>query len=886
MALASGTKLGPYEILAPLGAGGMGEVYRARDTRLERIVAIKVLPQEFSNDSELKQRFEREARSISSLNHPHICTLYDVGHQDGIDYLVMEYIEGESLAQRLTKGPLPTEQLLKIGIQISEALDAAHRHGIIHRDLKPGNVMLTKGGTKLLDFGLAKPTAPLKAAAATGAPTFAGTLSPITRKGYITGTLEYMSPEQVEGKEADSRSDMFALGAVLYEMATGKRAFQGKSSISVASAILEKEPEPISKFQPMSPPGLEHVIKTCLAKDAEERWQSAADVGRELHWIAGSGSGAGLPRPIVRSRKMRERAVWMFAAAMLALLAAYLGWKGGSNSANGARLHMTVTLPQGTVLVRNSTQPVAIAPDGTTIVYSASNEGHKTQLYLRKLDSFESRAIPGAEEGMAPFFSPDGEWVGFVTTDDKLRKVALRGGSSVLSDTAISIGGSWADDGTVYFVKSFASGIYAVPGGGGQPRQITQTGSNGDDRVHLWPAVLPHNSGLIFTVWNGKSFNEARIEGISFKTGKRKVLVENGTDAHYLSSGHIAYGRDGNLFVAGFDPERLELTSSPVPATEGVMMGAANGDAVFGVSQNGTLVFEPGTFTSFPRNLQWIDRKGISTNINAEVRPYASPTLSPDGKRIALTLMSSTFDVWLYDLERETLTKFSFGGDDYRPRWSPDGKMLAYDSSKTGRQQVFVKPVNGSGSERMVTDGPESKELFDWTADNREVIFGRENKETGWDVYAAPIEGNHQPRRLVEGPFNQIQAHVSPDGKWLAYVSDESEQQEVFVQALDDPSTRVQISREGGFEPRWARTGRELFYLSQNKIMSVTFAAGRNLSPGKPTLLFEDKREWNGYDVGRNDRFVVSRDAELKGTGTQINVVLNWFDEIKAGAKK
>jgi eukaryotic-like serine/threonine-protein kinase len=762
MALASGTKLGPYEILAPLGAGGMGEVYRGRDTRLERIVAIKVLPQEFSNDSELKQRFEREARSISSLNHPHICTLYDVGHQDGIDYLVMEYIEGESLAQRLTKGPLPTEQLLKIGIHISEALDAAHRHGIIHRDLKPGNVMLTKGGTKLLDFGLAKPTAPLKAAAATGAPTFAGTLSPITRKGYITGTLEYMSPEQVEGKEAD----------------------------------------------------------------AEERWQSAADVGRELHWIAGSGSGAGLPRPIVRSRKMRERAVWMFAAAMLALLAAYLGWKGGSNSANGD-LHMTVTLPQGTVLVRNSTQPVAISPDGTTIVYSASNEGHKTQLYLRKLDSFESRAIPGAEEGMAPFFSPDGEWVGFVTTDDKLRKVALRGGSSVLSDTAISIGGSWADDGTVYFVKSFASGIYAVPVGGGQPRQITQTGSNGDDRVHLWPAVLPHNSGLIFTVWNGKSFNEARIEGISFKTGKRKVLVENGTDAHYLSSGHIAYGRDGNLFVAGFDPERLELTSSPVPATEGVMMGAANGDAVFGVSQNGTLVFEPGTFTSFPRNLQWIDRKGISTNINAEVRPYASPTLSPDGKRIALTLMSSTFDVWLYDLERETLTKFSFGGDDYRPRWSPDGKMLAYDSSKTGRQQVFVKPVNGSGSERMVTDGPESKELFDWTADNREVIFGRENKETGWDVYAAPIEGNHQPRRLVEGPFNQIQAHVSPDGKWLAYVSDESGQQEVFVQALDDPSTRVQISREGGFEPRWARTGRELFYLSQNKIMSVDLCRGQ-----------------------------------------------------------
>jgi serine/threonine protein kinase len=881
MGLASGTKLGPYEIVAPMGAGGMGEVYRARDTRLERIVAVKVLSQGFSEDTEFKQRFEREARAISSLNHPNICTLYDVGHQDGTDYLVMEHIDGESLSQRLSKGPLSIEQLLRIGIQISEALEAAHRHGIIHRDLKPGNVMLTKAGAKLLDFGLAKPIAPLKAVAATNAPTFSAALSPITRQGYITGTLEYMSPEQIEGKEADARSDIFALGAVLYEMATGKRAFQGKSSISVASAILEKDPEPISNVQPMSPPALEHVIKTCLEKDAEERWQNAGDVGRELSWIEQSGSGAGLPISVVRSRKKRDRAGWI-AAAMLGLLAAYLGWRGALNGGTAAPLRMTITLPPKITLLGNSTQPLAISPDGSTIVYSAIDDNQKTQLYLRKLNSFESTPIPGSENGMEPFFSPDGEWVGFVTPDDKLKKVSLRGGSSILADPAISIGGAWADNGTIYFIKTFASGIYAIPAEGGEATQVTHTntGTKADDRAHLWPSVLPHNSGLIFTVWSGKSFNETRIEGISFKTGKRKVLLENGTDAHYLSSGHIAYGRDGTLFIAGFDPDRMEVTSPPTPVIQGVMMGASNGDAVFGVSQNGTLVFEPGSFASVRRNLVWMDHKGNAKSITADVKPFSSPAVSPDGRRIALTLMASTFDVWVYDLERDALTKFSFGADDYRPRWSRDGKMVAYDSSKTGHQEVFVKQANGSGPERKITEGPENKALYDWTVDNREVIFGRENKDSGWDIYAALIEGNHQVRPLVQGPFNQDDARVSPDGRWLAYVSDESGQHEVFVQGMDDPNTRIQISIEGGTWPRWARSGRELFYISGSKVMAVTLGLGKNLTPSKPIFLFEDKIRWDSYDVGRNDNFVVARNAQVQGSGTQINVVLNWFEEL------
>jgi len=685
MAIQAGTKFGPYEILDPLGAGGMGEVYRARDTRLERIVAIKILPDQFSSDPELKQRFEREAKTISSLNHPHICTLYDVGHQDGIDYLVMEYIEGESLSQRLAKGSLATDQMLKIGIQIAEALDNAHRHGITHRDLKPGNIMMAKSGAKLLDFGLAKPTKAITAARDSDAATRSRAAHPITRQGHIAGTLEYMSPEQIEGKKADPRSDIFALGAVLYEMATGKRAFEGKSTISVASAILEKDPEPISKIQPMSPPALEHVVKTCLAKEPDERWQSAADVGRELRWISESGSKAGEPPPVISRRKRRERALWIAGAVVMVLAAAYAGWQAGLRLRPASPLHLAVTLPANTTLVNDSTQPIAISPDGTAIVYSAYREDGKMQLYLRRLDSFESTPIAGTEGGRCPFFSPNGEWVGFVA-DFELKKVSLRGGGSViLSEGAGPVGGTWAMDDTIYYLKSFTSGIYAISAGGGQPRQVTRPGSEGDDRVHLWPNLLPGGRGLVFTVWTGKSFQDARIEGLSLQTGKRKRLLEGGTDARYLPNGYLAYGHNGTLFVIAFDPEQMEIKGSPLPVIEGVMSGSSNGDVVFAASQTGTIAFQPGTFTSFQRNLLWMDRGGKATNITEEVRPYSSPALSPDGKRIALTLQSSTFDAWVYDLDRDTLTKVSFGGDDYRPRWSPDGKMLAYNSSKSGQ---------------------------------------------------------------------------------------------------------------------------------------------------------------------------------------------------------
>jgi serine/threonine protein kinase len=883
MPLAPGTKLGPYEIVSPLGAGGMGEVYRARDTRLDRDVAIKVLLTNLASDPSLKQRLEREAKAVSKLSHPHICTLHDIGHQDGIDFIVMELVEGESLEQRLLKGPLPADQVIRYAAQIADALAKAHKRGFTHRDLKPANIMLAKSGAKLMDFGLAKQSGPSPLATALTEMTV--DQAKLTGEGTIVGTFQYMAPEQLEGKEADARTDIFALGEVIYEMATGKPAFSGKSRASLIAAILTLDPPSISELQPLAPATLERVVRKCLAKDPDDRWQSASDLASELTWMLTVGSQTGVAAPVIIQPKPHERAIWIGAAVVVTLLALYLGWHIGYGEHPSTPVHLSVTLPLRKALPNTSFRPLAISPDGSAVVYAAYGDDRKTQLYLRKLGNFESTPIPGTEGARSPFFSPNGEWLGFTSDEAKLKKMLLRGGSAVVVTDA-AFGGSWASDDTIYYVKSFTSGIYSVSAGGGQPKQVTQPGSTPDDRAHGWPSVLPDNSGLIFTVWTGKTFNEARIEGLSFATGKRKVLIEGATGGRYLPGGYLAYARNGVLFVVGFDPKRLEVKGTPVPAIEGIMTGASNGDAVFAVSKTGTLAFQPGTLTSYPRTLVWMDRSGKTTNITDEIKPYAAPAVSPDGKRIALTLQGSTFDVWVDDLERGTFTKVTFGGDDYLPRWSPDGKMLAYSSSKSGQMQVYVKHGILQGEETTVTDGPDTKALWDWTPDGREIIFGRQNKDTGWDLYAVAVEGDHKARPLVVAPFEQGRARVSPDGKWLAYVSDESGQGEVFVQAMSDPNTRTQISSEGGTEPRWAHSSNDLLFRSKDRLMSVKFAPGGGLNPGKPVMMFEDKAEWLGYDVAPDGRLVVARDASDKAPATQINVVLHWFDELTQGQPK
>jgi Tol biopolymer transport system component len=879
MAIAPGTKLGPYEIIAPLGAGGMGEVYRAHDSRLDRDVAIKVLPEHLMSDASLRLRFEREAKAICKLSHPNICTLHDIGNQDGIDFLVMELIEGETLELRLARGPLSSEQTLKFSAQIAEALAKAHSNGIVHRDLKPSNVMLTKSGAKLMDFGLAKQSE-IATFAAMAMTEMTKDDARLTGEGTLIGTFQYMSPEQLEGKTADARSDIFALGELAYEMATGKQAFAAKSRASLIAAILTNDPPPMSQVQPMTPPALERVVKRCLSKDPEERWQSASDLASELNWILAGGSQSGYSPSVVAPRAQKKW-IGLAAAAALALVAALAGWFLGKSKHEVATAYLSIAIPDNKRVGIGSTLPVAISPDGGTIVYAALGEDRSVQLYQRKLNSYDVNPIASTEGAISATFSPDGEWLAF-TSNEVLKKVSLRGGSAtVLSNEASPLGLAWSKDDTVYFVKSFTSGIYAVPASGGPAKKVTPPESTSEGRVQVWPSLLPDESGLIFTTWTGKSFNDARIESVNFKTGNRKTILEGGTCARYVKSGHLLFARNGTLYAVPFNVKDLTLSGSAIPVLEGLRMGAANGDADFDVSNNGTLVYAPGGFHSFQRNLVWMDRTGKVTKVKDDIQAYATPSLSPDGSKIALTLETSSFDVWVYDLKREVLTKASFGADDYRPHISPDGKMLAYDSSKTGHQQLFLKHGIFEGAETTLTTGPENKELYGWTPDGRELIFGMQSKDTALDVYAVSIDGEHKVRSLIAAPYNQRDATLSPDGKLLAYVSDESGQNEVFVVSTVDESSRAQISTEGGKQPRWSKSGSELVFLAKDKVLSVKFTNGSVLNPTKPILLFEDKTDWTGFDVAADGRLIVARDAQDAKSGTQLNVVLNWVESLR-----
>ncbi len=686
MPLAPGTQLGPYEIGAPLGAGGMSEVYRARDTRLERSVAIKILPAQFSSDPVRKQRFEREAKTISSLNHPHICVLYDVGSQDGLDYLVMECVEGETLAKRLEKGPLPLEQVLKYGTQIADALDKAHRTGVVHRDLKPGNIMLTASGAKLLDFGLAKAAPPLAAGATLTAA--ATRTTQVTQEGTIVGTFQYMSPEQVEGNEVDARSDIFSFGSVLYEMVTGRRAFQGKSQLSVASAILEKDPEPLSTLQPLTPPALDRTIRACLAKDPEDRWQTARDLLLELKWIAEAGSQAGIPPPVVSHRKLRERLTQIAAAIMtLAAIAFAIGFVlRAPKSAQPMRLNAEIGVDASLFTILG---PSAIlSPDGTRLAFVASSADQKQRLYFRSLDQLQASVLPGTENVRNPFFSPNGEWIGFFA-DGKLKKISAQGGAVVtLCDAADDRGGSWSEDGTIVFTRGAGSGLSKISSAGGSPEQLT-TLNQASEHTHRWSQVLPGGKTVLFTanVLLG-SFERADIVAYTMSTGQRKTVLHGGFYGRYVPTGHLVYMHENTLFAVPFDAKRLEVTGQPAPILEGVVTNANTGGAQFSFSEAGNLVYVPGRSSAVLGSIYWMERDGKFRPLRESPAGYLNPAFSPDGKRLAMEIFDGkNNDIWVYELGRDTLTRLTFASEASRvPVWTPDGQRITPSGRPTDRE--------------------------------------------------------------------------------------------------------------------------------------------------------------------------------------------------------
>jgi eukaryotic-like serine/threonine-protein kinase len=886
MALTAGAKLGPYEIVGPIGAGGMGEVYRAKDTRLERTVAIKILPAQFSADPVRKQRFEREAKTISSLNHPNICVLYDIGHQDGTDYLVMECVEGETLAKRLEKGPLPLEQVLKYGAQIAAALDKAHRSVVVHRDLKPGNIMLTPSGAKLLDFGLAKPAAPVLSGATLTAAT---PRAPMTGEGTIVGTFQYMSPEQVEGKELDGRSDIFSLGAVLYEMLTGRRAFEGKSQLSVASAILEKEPAPISDTKPLTPPVLDHVIRKCLAKSADERWQSASDLASELKWISEAGRSSGMHAAVIAHKGRGSWAYALPAVAAVFALAGLLLWR-GRNTRDESVVRLTITRPEAEPISVSFGPALALSPDGRRIVFVVAH-GANTQLLVRDLSSFDGKLIPGTEGATTPFFSPDGEWLAFMAPG-RIKKMPVNGGAAIdVTDVASSIGstigGTWLADGTIVFNSGMTAGLVRVPASGGKAEAVSRP----DDRKGIdwewWPEALP-GGDVLFTKRSGEGPGESSIAVVSLKTGKCKTVVEKGEYAHYAPGGRIVFLQNGVLLAVPFDERKMEVTGPAEPVLEGVQYMPSS-YAQFAIAANGTLAYIPGAANYLNNTLVTIDRSGREEALKAPPRGFEDMDLSPDGKRLAMTVIGGQqWNVWIYDLQQGSLNRLTFEGDNRDPMWSADGKWVIYGSTRNGRRGLYRKPVSGTGGEEQLLDSPRQLFPASVTSDGKYLIYDSGAWEDTAAIYALPLHGERKPQVLLK-QRSLANGKVSPSGKWIAYESAESGRTEIYVRRFSAGAEKWQVSTEGGNHALWSRDGGELYFRSSGPkgtmVMSTTIGKGEEFTFSPPRAVFQfGCVEAGAHDYGvmsNGQKIVCIKEPEAETKATQVNVVLNWALELK-----
>jgi Tol biopolymer transport system component len=824
MALTPGTKLGPYEIQSPLGAGGMGEVYRALDTRLDRTVAVKVLASHLSSSPELKQRMEREGRAISSLNHPNICQLYDIGSQNGADYMVMEFLEGETLAERLKKGPLPLTEVFKIGIAVAEALAVAHRHGIVHRDLKPGNIMLTAGGAKLMDFGLAKPLGTPAASSGSGSapPSFTAAatmsgpspLSPLTTAGSIVGTIQYMSPEQIEGKEADARSDIFAFGAVLYEMVAGKRPFSGKSQISLASSILESDPEPVSAVKPQTPPAFEHVVTTCLQKNPEERYLAAHDVKLELQWIASDRSAAAAPAAaeVLQGTSLREKVGWGAALLVAIALGAATGFFLHRPAQSMQAIRTVIDPPAKTTLnlIGDSAGPPVLSPDGASIAFAATGADGKTAIWVRPMNLLDAHVLPGTENAIFPFWSPDSRSLGFFA-DNKLKTIDLNGGSAqVLADAPFGRGGAWGSGGVILFSPGTQAALMRVSASGGTPVPVTRIETT-LHTSHRWPFFLPDGKHFLYLAINhdpSKAANDTVFYG-SLDGSENRELLRSQSNPVY-GSGYLLFARGDQLMGQPFDPATGRMSEEPQSVAKGVANDISTWHMDASASGDGLLVFASGGTGDW--QLLWMDRAGKQLSPVADkLTNLQSARLSPQGDRIALQIDTGLNDLWVLELARGIKTRLTFGPvANSFPVWSPDGKWIAYTSDRNGHSNLTRKPSDGSGAEELLLTDDQIDVASDWSRDGKYLIYSRGMAVGDAGIWALPLEGERKPWQILpRGTF----AHLSPDGRWLAYTSDESGGPEVYVVPFRGGQGKWQVSANGGQSPQWSKDGKELYYI-------------------------------------------------------------------------
>jgi Tol biopolymer transport system component len=888
MGLTPGTRLGPYQIVSLLGSGGMGEVYQARDTRLDRSVAIKVLPSRVAADTVARERFEREARTIGALNHPNICVLHDIGHDGDVDFLVMEHLTGESLADRLKKGPLPIEQVLQYGIEIADALDRAHRAGIVHRDLKPGNIMLTRGGAagathiKLLDFGLAKLAGPVLAAGGVSQ-AFTGEQRELTGAGTIVGTVQYMAPEQLEGQEADGRADIFALGAVLYEMATGRKAFAGKSQVSVIAAILEHHPAPLSALQPLAPVAFEHIVATCLAKSPDDRWQTARDVARELKWIAAHPTA---PPTSIAPRRGRWR--WGIAAAALSALvlaAAYIGVRlaPASEPAQVMRFEIPTT-PMPTAL------NLAVSPDGRRVAFVAAEPGTNSAfLYVRPIDAVEAQKLPGTDNAALPFWAPDSRHIGFAA-QRVLKQIDIAGGppQTVADIGGVNFGGgAWNADNVIIF-SAVPGSLKRVSASGGAPVMLTTLDAAAGELLHASPAFLPDGRHFLFLAGGASPAQRAIKVGALDAPSLQEVLRAN-SNAIYAPPGYLLFNRDGTLMAQRFDADALALSGEPVRIAEAIASNPQLGRAAVAVSDTGLLVYRAGSAFE-PTRLTWFDRRGARLGEVDKPAVYRGLGLSPDGKFLAVHIHQepSGGDVWIIDLQRGTSTRFTFNAHNFAPSWTRDGQSILFTSDKEGPQNLYRKAASGAGGEAMAYGNGISAFVEDITKNGEWMVYGAPGGTTGLDVFRIPLTRKGEPERLVSSPFFDGLSKLSPDERWLAYESDESGRREIYAQPYPKGTAKYQISTDGGRYVKWSPRGNEIFYLKEDGTLMAADVRteGTALVVGTPKVLFNANpilANHRGsaldipYDVTADgQRFIVNERLSNSVQQFPLTVVVNW----------
>jgi eukaryotic-like serine/threonine-protein kinase len=913
-----GRRLSEYEIQEWIGAGGMGEVYRARDVKLGRDVAIKMLPAFLAGSPDRAERFKREAKILATLNHPHIGAIYALEESDGILGLVLELVEGPTLADRLNQGPLAVPDALQVARQTADALDAAHKKGIVHRDLKPANIKLSStGAVKVLDFGLAKAAAERTDLKVTG-----HSAGDLTREGVVLGTVSYMSPEQARGLPVDFRTDVWAFGCVLYETLTGRRPFRGESVAECFAAILEREPD-WTAFPATTPPGVVALLQRCLVKDAGGRLAIIDEARRELDRALVRRSRARMLAAHAASLARRVPRVAYVAALVAAAIAVGAGVR-AVRQMTARPQQVEIGLATDEFIAPTHSSELALSPDGAWIAYASMKEmgamsgmgpaggapamndsmplmSMSEQIYVRRVAEDRARPVGGAI-GSAPFFSPDGKWLGFWhAPSGTLRKVALSGGAPVRICAAISgiAGGTWGPDDTIVFAWF---DLFSVPAAGGTPKVLLKVDEQRGERFYRHPFFLPSGKALLFTIGMADtySYDDANIAVLSLATGEKKILIEGGSSARYSPSGHLIYARGGKLLAVPFDANKLQITGEPFPVVDGVFMSANTGMAAYAISTDGRLLYAAGPVERGLRVPVWVDRKGQATGLPLAPRSYLHPKLSPDERELAIEVEGASHDIFTYDFARATFTKMSFDGASHWPLWTPDGRRLTYRSWKTGTMTMWWMPADRSGEPEILTKVGSMQSPESWTPDGRTLAFTQmDDPERGSDIYTLSIGGNRTPQALIRTKFSEGSPKFSPDGKWLAYSSNESGRPEVYAVAFPGPGAKIHVSTDGGTDPVWRRDGKELYYRNGDQMMSVEVAGGGADAFSKPALLWEhhylagvgSSCGMSGptsanYDVSADgSRFLMIEDKTDALQCKLLHVVTNWSRQLLRGAR-